>query len=244
MSQTVDHLPLLDLGAAKRALVVVAHPDDAEYGASCAVAAWRAAGVDTTYLLLTRGEAGIRGMKPRRTALVREAEQRLGCEAVGVSDVRFLHHPDGELSQGKALRRDIARVIRQVRPDIVATLTWELESPWGLNHVDHRVCGTAVVDAIRDADNPWVFRSLLKQEGLQPWKARRLVVSGHSKPTHAVDVTGEPLERGIASLEAHEEYLDALPDHPVPREMLTAMTAGGGALAGVDNAVPVSVWEM
>ncbi|PFG20859.1 PIG-L deacetylase family protein [Serinibacter salmoneus] len=224
----------------ERVLVVVAHPDDAEYGASCAVAAWTAQGVAVTYLLLTRGEAGIRGMPPERTAVVREAEQRAGCAAVGVSDVRFLDHPDGLLQHTPQLRRDIARVIREVRPQLVVTPTWELEAPWGLNHVDHRVCGLAVVDAMRDADNPWLFPELL-EEGLEPWATQRLMVAGHTRLTHGVDVSGPPLEAGIASLEAHEAYLAALPWHPAPRQMLAEMTAGQGQRIGVANAVLVRV---
>ncbi|WP_313558616.1 PIG-L deacetylase family protein, partial [Miniimonas arenae] len=103
-----DVLPLFELDGARRVLVVVAHPDDAEYGASCAVASWTAAGAEVTYLLLTRGEAGIRGTDPVETAVLREAEQRAGCAAVGVTDVRFLDEPDGELAAGLALRRAVA----------------------------------------------------------------------------------------------------------------------------------------
>lgn len=240
-------LPGLSLGDTRRALVVVAHPDDAEYGASCAVAAWTAAGTAVTYLLLTRGEAGIASMDPAEVGPLREQEQRAGCAAVGVSDVRFLGHPDGELggtgSTPLELRRDIARVIRQVRPEVVLTPTWELEVPWGLNHADHRACGLAVVDAVRDAANPWVMRELVA-DGLEPWSARRLVVTGHSTPTHAIDVGGDALERGIASLEAHRVYLAALPWHPAPREMLTTSTREQGHRAGLENAVLVSVWEV
>ncbi|TNU73624.1 PIG-L family deacetylase [Miniimonas arenae] len=244
MTADTDTLPLFELAGAERVLVVVAHPDDAEYGASCAVASWTAAGVEVTYLLLTRGEAGIRGLDPAETAVLREAEQRAGCAAVGVRAVRFLDAPDGELVAGLELRRAVTRVIRQVRPDVVVTITWELEAPWGLNHADHRVCGVTVVDAVRDADNPWTFRELLEEEGLEPWKAPRLVVTGHRALTHGIDVTGEPLEQGIASLEAHAAYLAALPDHPAPREMLTGMTAAQGPRAGVANAVLVHVWDM
>lgn len=227
----------------ERVLVVVAHPDDAEYGASCAVASWTAQGVEVTYLLLTRGEARIRTMPPAETAVLREREQRAGCAAVGVEDVRFLDHPDGLLEHTPALRRDIAQVIREVQPQMVVTPTWELESPWGLNHVDHRVCGLAVVDAIRDADNPWIFPELAK-DGLKPWATKRLMVAGHTQLTHGIDVSGAPLEAGIRSLEAHEAYLAALPWHPAPREMLTGMTAGQGERLGVDSAVLVHVWDM
>ncbi|WP_454294952.1 PIG-L deacetylase family protein [Salana multivorans] len=239
-------LPALDLGGVERILVVVAHPDDAEYGTSCAVASWTTAGLEVTYLLLTRGEAGIRDLPPEECGPLRTQEQINGCAAVGVAaeNVRFLGLPDGEVTGGLALRREIARVIRQVRPDVVVVSSWELESPWGLNHSDHRACGVATVDAIRDADNPWVFRDLAEQEELEPWKVGRLLVAGGAAPTHAIDVTGEPLERGIASLEAHEAYLAALPWHPAPRDMLTEMTTDGGSAAGVEHAVLVTQWAM
>jgi hypothetical protein len=98
------------------------------------------------------------------------------------------------------------------------------------------VAGLAAVDALRDAGNRWVFPELL-EEGLEPWSPRWLLVSGDTRPTHGVEVTGEPLERGIASLEAHREYLAGIPGHPPPRLMITGITAMLGARMGVGNAV-------
>lgn len=247
-AEAPDALTPFDLTGVERILVVVAHPDDAEYGTSCAVAAWTDGGIEVTYLLLTRGEAGIRDLPPKQCAPLRSQEQINGCAVVGVpeSNVRFLDLLDGALVADLALRREIARVIRQVRPDVVVVGSWELETPWGLNHSDHRACGIATVDAIRDADNPWVHPELLAA-GLEPWKAGRLLVGGGSTPTTGVDVSGEPLERGIASLEAHEAYLAALPWHPAPREMLTGMTTPAGAALGPDgvkNAVLFTEWAM
>lgn len=236
-------LPLLDDGDLRRVLCVAAHPDDLEYGTSCAVAAWTARGVEVTYLLLTRGEAGIRDVDPAQTGPLREHEQVVGSRAVGVTDVRFLDQPDGALTASLELRREVARVIRDVRPDAVVVGTWELETSWGLNHADHRACGISVVDAVRDADNPWSFPELAA-EGLEPWAARTLLVSAHSEPTHGVDVTGAPLEGGIASLEAHRVYLDALPDHPPVRPFLTEMTAAQGPAVGVPHAVLVHRWDL
>lgn len=236
-------ISVLDDDDYRRVLCVAAHPDDLEYGTSSAVAAWTARGVEVVYLLLTRGEAGIRGTDPSETAVLREREQVEGSAAVGVTDVRFLDLPDGALSASLDLRREVARVIRDVRPDVVVVGTWELETPWGLNHVDHRACGTSVVDAVRDADNPWVFPEL-RDEGLEPWAARTLLVAGHSRPTHGVDVTGEPLDAGIASLEAHRVYFEALPDHPPARPFLIGMTAAQGPAIGAAHAVLFHRWEM
>jgi LmbE family N-acetylglucosaminyl deacetylase len=157
-------------------------------------------------------------------------------EIVGVSDVTFLDHPDGVLEYGLPLRRDIARVIRGYRPDAVLVGSWDVEFVAGLNQADHRVAGLATLDAIRDAGNRWVFPELL-EDGLEPHAVRWLLIGGDQRPTHGVDVTGEPLERGIASLEAHGEYLAGIPGHPPPRAMLTGIMAMQGRAMGVAHAV-------
>jgi LmbE family N-acetylglucosaminyl deacetylase len=227
----------------ERVLCVVAHPDDVEYGTSSAVAAWTARGVEVAYLLLTRGEAGMDGLDPEHTAPLRVREQVAGSEAVGVRQVDFLDHPDGVLVYGLDLRRDIARAIRRFRPDAVVVGAWEIETMIGLNQADHRAAGLAAVDAVRDAANRWVFRELL-DEGLEPWSTRWILVSGHDRPTHGVDVTGEPLERGVAALEAHAQYLAGLPGHPPPRVMIPAITGMLGRSMGVAHAVLFRVFDL
>lgn len=223
--------------AFQRVLCVVAHPDDVEYGASSAVAAWTGQGIEVAYLLLTRGEAGMDASSPDRTAELRMREQVAGSHVVGVVQVDFLDHPDGVLVYSLELRRDIARAIRRYRPDAVLVGSWEVEFVAGLNQADHRVAGLAAIDAVRDAGNRWVFPELLDSEGLEPWSPRWLLVAGDARPTHGVDVTGEPLERGIASLEAHREYLAGIPGHPPPRLMITGITAIQGHRMGVAHAV-------
>src|SRR5688500_1527227 len=195
-----------------RVLCVVAHPDDVEYGTSSAVAAWTARGIDVAYLLLTRGEAGMDAVPPEQTRELRTREQVRASEVVGVSDVTFLDHPDGVLEYGLPLRRDIARTIRAYRPDAVLVGSWDVEFVAGLNQADHRVAGLAALDAVRDAGNRWVFPDQLA-DGLEPHAARWLLVGGDPRPTHGVDVSGEPLELGIASLEAHGDYLAGIPGH-------------------------------
>lgn len=229
-------LPPIPADAFARVLCVVAHPDDVEYGTSAAVAAWTSRGVDVGYLLLTRGEAGIDASRPERTATLRVGEQVAASAAVGVSEVEFLDHPDGVLVYSLELRRDIARAIRRHRPEAVVVGSWEVEFAAGLNQADHRVAGLAAVDAVRDAGNRWVFPELL-DEGLEPWSPRWLLVAGDERPTHGVDVTGTPLEDGIASLEAHGEYLTGIPGHPPPRAMITGVTAVHGRRMGVAHAV-------
>jgi len=222
--------------AFRRVLCVVAHPDDVEYGTSAAVAAWTSAGIDVAYLLLTRGEAGMDGSEPEETGRLRQAEQVAASRAVGVTQVDFLDHPDGVLEPSLGIRRDIARAIRRSRPDAVVTGSWEVEVFGGLNQADHRAAGLATVDAVRDAGNRWVFPELVA-EGLEPWSTRWLLVSASAQPTHGVDVTGTALERGIASLEAHEQYLAGLPGHPQPRALISMITKRQGAVLGVPHAV-------
>lgn len=234
-------LPVLPDEDFRKVLCVVAHPDDVEYGTSSAVARWTDRGVEVAYLLLTRGEAGMPN-PPEETARIRRAEQEAACAAVGVTELEVLDHPDGVLQPTLDLRRDIARAIRRYQPDVVVTGSWEVEFIAGLNQADHRVAGMATLDAIRDADNPWVFPELV-EEGLAPWRVRWFLVSGHTQPTHGVDVTGEPLARGVASLEAHKDYLGAIEGHPPP-SMIIPMVAGmGGQRLGVEHAVLFRAWD-
>ncbi len=239
---TSAQLPPLPADSFRRVLCIVAHPDDIEYGTSAAVAVWTAAGIDVGYLMLTRGEAGMDGLAPAETGALRTTEQIAASEAVGVTDVQFLDYPDGVMEYSIALRRDISRAIRRFRPDAVLTGSWEVEFVAGLNQADHRVAGMAVLDAVRDAGNRWVFPELL-QEGLRPCSPRWLLVPGHSQPTHWIDVTGAPLERGIAALEAHREYLAMIPGHPPARTLLEMITAMQGKQVGAGNAVLLRAWD-
>jgi LmbE family N-acetylglucosaminyl deacetylase len=191
----------------ERALAVVAHPDDLEYGASGAVASWTAAGKSVTYLLATRGEAGIDSMPPEEAGPLREAEQRAGSAAVGVTKVEFLDHPDGLVEYGVPLRRDIADAIRRHRPDLVIIGNHHPTWPGGIpNMADHRAVGLAALDAVRDAANRWIFRDL----GLAPWSGVRwAAVAGSPESTHAVDIT-DTIDLAVASLREHRAYLAAL----------------------------------
>ena len=228
-------LPVLPDQDFRSVLCVVAHPDDVEYGTSAAVAKWVAQGIEVSYLLLTRGEAGM-PLPPEETARVRREEQEAACAAVGVTSLEVLSHPDGTLQESLELRRDIARAIRTHRPDVVLTGSWEVEFVAGLNMADHRVAGMATLDAVRDADNPWVFPELV-EEGLAPHKVRWFLVGGHTQPTHGVDVTGDALAKGVASLEAHSQYLGAIEGHPPPSFLIPMIAAQGGSAIGVEHAV-------
>jgi len=190
-----------------RALAVVAHPDDLEYGAAGAIARWTAEGRTVTYLLVTRGEAGIDTIPPAECGPLREAEQRVAARVVGVDVVEFLDHADGTIEYGTALRRDIARAIRRHRPELLITGNHHPTWPGGnLNTPDHRAVGQAAIDAVGDAGNRWLF----PEPGLDPWPGVRWVaVFASPEAGHAVDI-GATFDRAVASLRAHAAYLAVL----------------------------------
>lgn len=193
----------------RRALAVVAHPDDLEYGCASAVATWTGEGREVAYLIASRGEAGIDTLEPAQAGPLREREERASAAVVGVTSVEFLDHPDGVIEYGTALRRDIAAAIRRHRPELVITLNFD--DTWGgtyWNTPDHKAVGRATVDAAADAGNRWIF----PDTGAEPWDGVRWVaVAGSDSPTHAVDVT-DGLERGVRSLLEHRAYIEALTD--------------------------------
>ena len=218
----------------ERAVAVVAHPDDLEYGAAAAVAAWTSRGKHVAYLLATRGEAGIAGQDPDQVGPLRVEEERRSAAVVGVSEVHFLNHPDGLVEYGLPLRRDLAAVLRAERPDIVVTMNFDLT--WGdsnvVNHADHRAVGLAVLDACRDAANPWVF-----PEAGPAWDGiKQAWVAATADPTHYVDVTAT-IEAGVASLREHRAYLDGLGREFDPDEFLRNMAGYLGMAAGCEYAV-------
>lgn len=210
-----------------RALAVVAHPDDLEYGCAAAVAGWTDADKEVVYLLATHGEAGIDTIAPADCVAIREREQRTSAAVVGVSTVEFLDHRDGVIEYGVDLRRDIAAAIRRHRPELVVTVNHR--DTWGgifWNTPDHRAVGRATLDAAADAGNRWIFPEL-GEDGLSPWDGVRWVaVAGSSNPTHAVDAA-PGFERSVESLLAHRTYLEALTDQDPAdyvREFLTRTT--------------------
>ncbi|GAB3221341.1 PIG-L family deacetylase [Glycomyces halotolerans] len=218
-----------------RALAIVAHPDDMEYGAAGAVAAWTGEGRHVSYLMVTRGEAGIDTLPPEESAPLRESEQTASAAIVGVDTVEFLDHRDGVVEAGLPLRRDLAAAIRRHRPELVVTLNRrEYWMPGTWNSADHRAVGAAVLDAAADAGNRWIFPELLER-GLEPWPGVRWVaLAGSPESTHAVDTTAT-METAIASLAAHRTYISALSDaepEAYAREFLTGMGAMGGERFG------------
>ena len=210
----------------QKALAIVAHPDDLEFGSAAAVARWTRQGKEVVYCLLTSGEAGIDGVAPDECGPLREAEQIESARIVGVSAVEFLGQPDGTIEYGVALRRLITSVIRRHRPEIVITNnfrdTWDGDVL--LNQADHMNTGRATLDAVRDAANRWIF-----PDAGERWNGVRQVwASGSPNSRHAVDTT-DTFDLGVESLRAHKAYIEGLnrPDFD-PAEFLEGIgrTAG------------------
>lgn len=229
----------------ERALCVVAHPDDMEFGAAAAVARWTGQGKQVAYCMVTSGEAGIDGMHPDECRPVREAEQVESARLVGVDIVEFLGQPDGVLEYGVALRRLIAEAVRRHRPDVVVTLNFRDTFGGGnLNQADHIAVGRAVLDAVRDAGNRWVFPEQV-DDGLEPWGGVTAVLAaGSPQSTHAVDTT-DTFDAGVASLAAHGAYIDGLGwDDFDPAEFLEGMARQAGQGLGVAMAAPFEVFDL
>jgi LmbE family N-acetylglucosaminyl deacetylase len=188
----------------KQILVINAHPDDVDFSAAGTVARWTDSGIKVSYCVVTDGQAG--GYDPtvarEEIPALRRAEQTAAAGAVGVSDLRFLGYPDGRVEATIGLRRDLARVIRQVRPDRVLCPTPErnyVRMP--PSHPDHRAVGSAALDAVYpDARNPFAFPELAG-EGLEAWTVREVWMTGLA-PNHYVDVT-DTFGRKVAALRAH-----------------------------------------
>ena len=228
----------------QRALAIVAHPDDLEYGGASAIAKWIAQGKKVTYLMVSSGEAGIDGMSPSEAGPLREQEEVSAAAEVGVNTVEFLGYPDGIIEYGLALRRDLSRAIRRHGPDILVTLNYhEKFSSGHLNMADHRSVGLATLDAGRDAGNRWIFTELL-DEGLEPWDGVRFVaVLGVDQDAadHGIDVTGF-WDKGLDSLRQHKAYLENLgPSAANTFEALTAHARSSGEALGCQYALLVEL---
>jgi LmbE family N-acetylglucosaminyl deacetylase len=175
----------------KRALVVVAHPDDVDFGTAGTIAYLTNRGVDVAYCLVTSGDAGgddSTDSREERIA-VREAEQTAAAKEVGVTNLTFLHWPDGRVETTMALRREIARVIRTHKPSLVITQSPERNyERIFASHPDHLATGEATLRAVYpDARNPHAFPELIR-EGFEPHTVSEVWLSGVN-PTMVVNIT-------------------------------------------------------
>ncbi|MER7015738.1 PIG-L deacetylase family protein [Saccharopolyspora sp. NPDC000359] len=199
----------------ERALVVTAHPDDVDFGAAGTVASWVAAGAEITYCICTSGDAGGFDDTPREDVpRLRQDEQRAAAAAVGVTDVRFLDRQDGQVVADLGLRRDITRVIREVRPHRVVTHSPEINwAHLAVSHPDHRAVGEAALAAVYpDSRNAFAFPELLAA-GLEPWTVSQLWMSESpdERVNHAVDIT-DHFDAKLAALAAHRSQTAHLAD--------------------------------
>ena len=190
-----------------RAMVIFAHPDDAEIGSGGVVAGWVAAGCEVTYVLCTDGNAGTadRSLPPERLAEQRAAEQRAAADFMGVKNLVMLGYPDGALADTRELLGDIVRAIRAYRPHTV--LTHDPFRTRGFQHRDHRVAGIATQDAVYPfARDHLHFPEHITRDGLEPHKVRELWYWGADTPDIIVDVTGA-IDKQIAALIRHESQV-------------------------------------
>jgi len=226
MTQQTVQVPL------ERILVVAAHPDDVDFGAAASIAAWTQAGVQVSYCILTDGDAG--GFDEAITradmAKLRREEQTAAAAQVGVTDIHWLGHPDGRLVPSIELRRDISRVIRQVKPQRVVT-----QSPIRnfqrifASHPDHLACGEATLCAVYpDARNPFAHPELL-EEGWKEHTVAEVWLMGGPDPDTFVDCT-ETFPRKVAALRSHASQVGHREDL---EEMLRGWMSATAAAQGL-----------
>ena len=215
--------------------MVVAHPDDVDFGAAGSVAVWVAEGHEVAYCICTSGEAGEAPAETPRDQVpaLRQAEQRAAAAVVGVTDVRFLGHPDGRLLASLDLRRDISRAIRRFRPErVVAQSPQRVWEGVYASHPDHLAAGEATMAAVYpDARNPYAHPELLG-EGLEPWTVSEVYVMGPGNigadPVY-VDITGA-IDKKVAALRAHTSQTAGMGDLEERIRAWGEMVAQAGSL--------------
>jgi len=191
----------------ERALVVISHPDDAEFGAASTIATLTASGVVVEYVVTTDGGKGTEDaeMTSEQLSATRVAEQRAAADILGVGQIVHLGYPDGYLTPSLDLRRDIVRQIRRFRPDLVMTQnpTRRLDHNPFIGHPDHLATGEATLAAVYPAARDHLnFPELWRDERLEPWKVRQVLLTGVEEPNLWVDVGGT-FELGLRAILAH-----------------------------------------
>ena len=213
------------------AMIIVAHPDDAEYTTAGTVAAWAKAGCQVTYVVCTDGNSGshVPGMTRDKLAEIRRAEQRAACETLGVSNVVFLGYDDGLLQSTLDLRRDLVRAVRQHKPEVV--VAWDPMRLFGdddyINHPDQRAAAQAALDAVAPASS----MPLLWPETGAPHQVRQMYIFGNDKPNTWVPIS-ETIEQKIAALKQHASQMGDWD----PTEMIREWSAETGKEKGLAHA--------
>src|SRR3954469_5442222 len=186
-------------------LVVVAHPDDIDFGVARSLATWTDAGIEVHYCLVTSGDAGGHDASVSRGEMVeiRQREQTTAAKVVGVTDLHWLGFPDGRVEPSLELRAAISRVIREVRPQRVVSMAPErnYERVYA-SHPDHLATGEATMAAVYpDARNPFAFPELL-ENGYEPWTGDEVYMLISPEPNRFVDIPS-PLDRKLEALKSH-----------------------------------------
>lgn len=192
----------------RRVMVVVAHPDDAEFGCGGAVARWAREGKEVTYLVLTNGDkgSGDRAITAERLARIREEEQRQAARILGVARVEFLGHPDGELEDTREVRREVTAAIRRWRPDLLVTQNPFRTLNLYASHRDHRVAASVALDSVYPlARDHLSFPELLAQ-GLEPHRVREVYLMWWENPDVAVDIT-DTIDLKLKALACHASQM-------------------------------------
>ena len=189
----------------KRVLVVMAHPDDCDFGAGGTIAQWTSQGIEVSYCIITNGDQGGEesGIPVEEMAKVRQQEQRDAGKALGVTEITYLNYRDGWLMPSVELRKEIVKAIRIAKPDrmVVQSPERNWERIYS-SHPDHLAAGETAIQAVYpDARNPFAFPEL-KAAGLEPWRVREVWITGSPTPNHFVDIT-ETFSKKMAALHAH-----------------------------------------
>ena len=197
------------------AMVVTPHPDDAEYGIAGTVARWVKEGNDVVYVVCTNGDKGSSdiNMKPEVLVKIREKEQLDAAKVLGVREVIFLRHPDQGLEDTYEFRKQIVRLIRMYRPDIVATTDPYLRYIW---HRDHRIAGQVVLDAVFPYARDFLAYPDLTLDGLQPHKVKEvllwsMILFWESQETNYRSDITDTIDLKIAALRCHKSQMGHLP---------------------------------
>jgi LmbE family N-acetylglucosaminyl deacetylase len=190
----------------ERALVITAHPDDAEFMAGGTIAKLCDMGLAVTLAVATSGDKGTRDPNLRRQELaaIREEEQRAAAKVLGLRSCVFMGYPDGFLEEGHDLRGHVVRLIRSLKPDLI--VTWDGFRA-GFNHTDHRVVGRAVRDALYPAAHDPHYYAELAGEGIGPWRTAEALFAATDDADVHVDI-GPYLERKIDAILCHTSQVD------------------------------------
>ena len=198
-------------GEYRRAMVVVAHADDAEFGCSGTVARWCAEGVEVVYVLCTDGSKGSSdpNMTSEQLIKLRQEEQVAAGKVLGLKDVAFLGYPDAYLQPSLELRRDISREIRRHKPDILITTypLRDLDASIRVGHPDHIAAGEAALAAVFPAARDHLTFPELLEEGLQPHKVKEVLIIGHPKPDKWIDVS-DYVDTAVDALMQHMSQIE------------------------------------